>query len=501
MSQDSAATTIIAGKKSSAPADAVLHYPAQTQRTPHATQVGKHLAPNGTSKSWAVSAGEFLVIVVVSVACGTLYHQLRYDVIGTLSTFLATGILTGTLYCAGMRAAAEFWVTRLNVISSAFMVWIAIFALMSFVAFSLKVEQGLSRAIILSFFFFGLPAAIATRLYLPPALARLRLVGAQQIPIVLGTERGAYAEQVASLLRFAGHSAVSVLSIDENCSDYQWGVERRNLANKIAALTKQGNCESIYFVAEGFSPERSETLITLLRKFPLGIRLVPSHEVEKFLNFSVHRLGHVHAVELRRTPLNAIQRFAKRGLDFAGALFGIILLAPFLALIGLLIKLDSSGPVFFTQARSGRGGRPFRIIKFRSMKVLEDGTEIVQASRGDSRVTRIGNIIRKTSLDELPQLFNVLVGDMSLVGPRPHAIAHDKLYASLIENYDLRQCVRPGITGWAQVNGYRGETATPELMRARIELDLWYATNTSILLDIVILVRTAFIVFFQSRAY
>lgn len=194
-------------------------------------------------------------------------------------------------------------------------------------------------------------------------------------------------------------------------------------------------------------------------------------------------------------------RPAKRVLDLSVAAALIVFLAPVMALIALLIRLDSRGPVFFRQNRTGLRGRPFAILKFRSMAVLENGETIVQATKDDARTTRIGRILRKTSLDELPQLFNVLMGEMSLVGPRPHAIAHDHHYGALIDNYALRQRVKPGITGWAQVNGFRGATPAIELMQARIRHDVWYAQRTGLALDLRILLATPFAILGQRNAY
>lgn len=181
---------------------------------------------------------------------------------------------------------------------------------------------------------------------------------------------------------------------------------------------------------------------------------------------------------------------AKRLLDLILALTALVLLLPLFAGIAAAVRLDSPGPVFFRQRRAGRHGRIFSIFKFRSMRVLEDGADIVQARAGDTRVTRIGRFLRRSSLDELPQLLNVIAGDMSLVGPRPHALAHDDYYASRIANYRARQLVRPGITGWAQVNGARG--ATPKLsdMQARIDFDIAYVARQSLWLDLLILLRT-----------
>ena len=180
----------------------------------------------------------------------------------------------------------------------------------------------------------------------------------------------------------------------------------------------------------------------------------------------------------------------KRLLDIVlgGALLAICLVPGLL--IALLIRLDSPGPVLFRQQRIGYNGRPFRILKFRTMHVLEDGAQVIQARRRDPRVTRIGRMLRALSLDELPQLLNVLAGDMSLVGPRPHAAAHDVYYGELIRNYAYRRRVRPGITGWAQIHGARGETPKLSDMQTRIDLDAWYVDHGSLALDLMILART-----------
>jgi len=180
----------------------------------------------------------------------------------------------------------------------------------------------------------------------------------------------------------------------------------------------------------------------------------------------------------------------KRLLDLAIAVPMLILLAPLLIAVAVFIKFDSAGPALFRQSRLGMNGRAFGILKFRTMNVVEDGDAVVQAERNDARVTSIGAFLRTTSIDELPQLLNVIVGDMSLVGPRPHAIAHDIHYASLIPEYIQRQRVKPGITGWAQVNGYRGGTPTLDLMQRRVDLDIWYADHASAALDLAILART-----------
>lgn len=217
----------------------------------------------------------------------------------------------------------------------------------------------------------------------------------------------------------------------------------------------------------------------------------------RFLPLPVSRRDRVS----RGGPLSRPQRLAKRILDIVVAAPLLVLMTPAMAAIAVAIRLDSPGPAFFHQQRLGLHGRPFAIVKFRTMTVAEDGAHVVQACKNDPRITRVGCFLRMWSLDELPQLYNVLKGEMSLVGPRPHACAHDEFYSALIGHYEQRQRVKPGITGWAQVNGHRGETPTIESMRARVDFDVWYARHAGIALDLEILFRTAFEVFRRRNAY
>ena len=181
---------------------------------------------------------------------------------------------------------------------------------------------------------------------------------------------------------------------------------------------------------------------------------------------------------------------AKRTLDITGALIGLLLLSPLMLLAAVAIRLETPGPVLFRQKRRGFNGRTFHIWKFRTMHVMENEGPVRQAQRNDPRITKVGRILRRLSIDELPQLFNVLKGEMSLVGPRPHAINHDTVFERRVRRYARRRKVLPGITGWAQVNGYRGETDTREKLIRRIEYDLEYIERWSIWFDIYIILLT-----------
>ena len=221
---------------------------------------------------------------------------------------------------------------------------------------------------------------------------------------------------------------------------------------------------------------------------------------QHFLNHQVVPIGMNWSAELKRAPLSPLEQFGKRCIDMILTFIVLVLLAPLLAIVCLAIKLDSRGPIFFLQTRHGFSGKPFRIFKFRTMTASACEEPVQQATRDDPRITRVGWMLRRTNLDELPQLFNVIMGDMALVGPRPHAASHNTEYEKLIANYAFRYHMLPGITGWAQIQGLRGETKTLDRMVERVEADLWYVNNWSFLLDLKILLRTL-LLGLQSSAY
>jgi exopolysaccharide biosynthesis polyprenyl glycosylphosphotransferase len=199
--------------------------------------------------------------------------------------------------------------------------------------------------------------------------------------------------------------------------------------------------------------------------------------------------------------INQSSLYLKRGLDVTVAILLLIMLSPLLMIIATTLKLESSGPIIFAQRRVGFKGKIFKIYKFRSMYVLEDGAHVSSAKKDDVRVTQFGYWIRRTSIDELPQLINVVRGEMSLVGPRPHAVVQDQYYCEAVPNYVFRQSVRPGMTGWAQVNGCRGEIKNIDEITNRVNHDTWYIKNRSLLLDFQILLRTALLIIFSRDCY
>lgn len=242
-------------------------------------------------------------------------------------------------------------------------------------------------------------------------------------------------------------------------------------------------------------------LLEALRDTTGSIYFVPDTFVTDLIQGRMDSVGGIPVVAVCETPFMGINRVVKRTTDIVLSILILILISPLLLLIALAIKLTSPGPAIFKQRRYGLDGSDILAYKFRSMTVMEDGAAVKQAQKNDQRLTPIGGFLRKTSLDELPQFLNVLSGKMSIVGPRPHAVAHNEEYRKLIKGYMLRHKVPPGITGWAQVNGFRGETDTLDKMKGRIDLDLDYLRNWSLRLDLYIIFKTIWVVLKRENAH
>ena len=248
--------------------------------------------------------------------------------------------------------------------------------------------------------------------------------------------------------------------------------------------------DDVILLVEWSRTDLINQIVEAFRAMPVAIHLAAPGPFGHFPDARVSRFSAVTALSLTAPPLDSMQLAAKRAFDLSVTLPALIMLTPLFALIAVAVKTTSPGPVFFRQRRRGYNSREFRIWKFRTMTTLDDGPVIVQAQANDERVTAVGRFLRRFNLDELPQLFNVIIGEMSLVGPRPHAVAHDQYFEDKIVSYPRRLSLKPGITGWAQVNGCRGTTDTVDKMRARVEYDLYYIDNWSIMFDLYILFLT-----------
>jgi Undecaprenyl-phosphate glucose phosphotransferase len=248
--------------------------------------------------------------------------------------------------------------------------------------------------------------------------------------------------------------------------------------------------DEVFIILSWSHKKAIDACVDAFRQLPAAIHLGPEPLLSRFADAHISEVGCVPSLDLVRRPLSDGEVIMKRSLDIFGASLGLLVLAPLFATVAILIKLDSAGPVIFSQRRYGFNQEAFRILKFRSMTTMDDGPSIIQASRNDARITRVGRWIRCFNIDELPQLVNVLKGEMSLVGPRPHASAHDDKFVQTVEFYARRHNIKPGITGWAQVNGFRGEIKSHEDILHRVEHDLFYVDNWSIWLDFRCIWRT-----------
>jgi putative colanic acid biosynthesis UDP-glucose lipid carrier transferase len=271
--------------------------------------------------------------------------------------------------------------------------------------------------------------------------------------------------------------------------------------SEVAAYTTEHGVREVYITLPLGSQPRIVELLEQLQSTTASLFFVPDVFGISIIQGRLQDMNGVPVVGICETPFTGTNELVKRISDIVIASIIIVLISPLLLAIAIGVKLSSPGPVLFKQRRNGLDGHEIVVYKFRSMRTMDDGDVVRQATRNDPRVTPFGAFLRRTSFDELPQFFNVLRGTMSIVGPRPHAVTHNKEYRQIIKAYMVRHKVKPGITGWAQVNGQRGETDTVEKMRMRVEYDLQYLRNWSLGLDLRIIVSTIRVLFFDRQAY
>jgi Undecaprenyl-phosphate glucose phosphotransferase len=314
-------------------------------------------------------------------------------------------------------------------------------------------------------------------------------IAARRVLVIGNVDRIRHLMQdlAASKFDFVGQFPIASLSEDDA------DLSRRSVSEAaVLEACRSLRPDDVFIVAELSELSRLSKRIELLSMLPLSVHIVPADAGELFSSTRFSQMGKIATVQVARPPLTRGDYALKRGLDVCLAAIGLLVLVPAFIGIAVAIKLSSKGPVFFRQLRYGYNNHLISVLKFRTMYVCENGRHFKQATRDDPRITPLGRILRATNLDELPQLMNVLLGDMSLVGPRPHAVALNEKFESDIWLLSRRTKIKPGMTGWAQVNGYRGETDTMEKMQKRIEYDLYYIENWSFSFDVAIILMTLF---------
>ena len=449
------------------------------------------------------------LIVFASVLGGGLYQFVANGDLNRLEPMLGAGTLAALLYvlighATGFYDLHTTFSKRKKDIARIFAQWSLVSLLLALVAFLMKSGAVFSRGSVICFGSLALLLLLLCRPFakrvVATAVAQRQVRGRRTI--MLGTR-----EELASLgfdellERFGLTEVDRVTFSSEKNGGFAMTEEEAVSLGRALTLARDRDAEEIVLAFPWNDTRKIELVRDGLRVSPLPVQLLPDRRIRSLAGNPSFRLRESLSVEIQRGPLSGIEQLSKRLLDVAGALIGLLLLAPLMVLSALAVKLDSPGPILFRQRRNGFNAKQFSIFKFRSMTVMEDGGNVVQARRSDPRVTGVGRVLRRSSVDELPQLLNVLRGEMSLVGPRPHALAHDDHYGDLLSDYAFRHHVKPGITGWAQVRGYRGETARVEQMKGRVDCDLWYINNWSLALDLKILAMTCLELVKQRNAY
>jgi putative colanic acid biosynthesis UDP-glucose lipid carrier transferase len=377
--------------------------------------------------------------------------------------------------------------------------WGMVFLTLALMLFAFRLGMGYSR--IWVFLWGGLSAGglIVLRIVTYGVLHQMRRRGLNQKRIALIGE-GAAADEIlrrTDEAHWAGYRIEAHFSADE----VETSTALQHL-DQLVTILHQHAIDEVWIALPLRDEARIQHILMLLRHEPISVRYAPDISSLRLLNHDISTILGLPMLDLRATPMQGINLWLKAIEDTLLASLILLLVSPLMLLIALGIKLTSPGPVLFRQQRHGWGGRAIEVYKFRSMHLHDAApNQVQQATRSDTRITPFGAFLRRTSLDELPQFINVLQGRMSIVGPRPHALAHNEHYKELIDSYMLRHKVKPGITGWAQVNGYRGETDTLEKMQKRIEYDLYYIEHWSLGLDLKIIALTLFKGFSHPNAY
>ena len=406
--------------------------------------------------------------------------------------FAVAALVVGTSAQRG-EYDLQMYLRRPGQTARAFGVWNLVFMVALALGFATKTTSDFSRAAITVFYFLGYVSLVATRRALVD-LAYLMLEKRVMTPrrlVVVGFE-DRLTEMERSRPDFgAGVDVVSMIALRDH---------QAYLADDLAlaaAAVRMHRADDVCLAVPWSRHEVIDSCTAAFLRTPAEIHLDADRLLERYGEARFVRLGAISGLRITRPRFSLLQRVEKRAFDLIFAIGALLALSPLLAAIAALIRLESNGPALFRQTRYGFNLEPFKIFKFRSMRTMEDGAKVVAAKRDDPRVTRLGVYLRRFSIDELPQLINVLRGEMSIVGPRPHAMSHDQRYFDRLSRYARRHNVRPGITGWAQVHGHRGEITNDQEMLSRLEHDLYYVDNWSLWLDI----KIVFMTVFSSKAH
>lgn len=461
------------------------------------------------SRKWAGIA-KFVegALIIATLGVATSIHDVHWDWL-----YSAAGLLAVALFFVTSDAVGLYRPWRVQPLKHQLFVlwlgWMLVVPGLLATGFFFKVSEQFSRVATLLWFILSPTALTLWRVALRLALQELRLRGrnSRTVAIAGATGQGVrLAEEVLQSpwfgLFFSGFYDDRNRASGSDEAEAEVAPRRYDIPEKLGGVrgtfnqliedAKSGRIDDVYIALPLRAEDRIRHILAELSDTTVSCHVVTDLLLSNLLESRWNAVGPIPVLSVYDTPFHGVNGWLKRLEDLVLGGVGLLIAGVPMLLIAAAIKLTSKGPVFFRQHRYGLNGQPIEILKFRTMTVCEDGGEIHQAGVNDARITRLGIFLRRTSLDELPQLVNVLTGEMSLVGPRPHAVSHNEFYRRLIPGYMLRHKVKPGITGWAQVNGWRGETDTVDKMARRIEYDLQYIGGWGLWLDVKILLLTVF---------
>lgn len=459
------------------------------------------------SVPYVLSTADAAIIVLSSLLAGTLYqwsignptpNLLPHCAVGLLASFIHILRISGSGYY-DFQFASKPRVEAVEIIVS----WVTTGLLLAFFAFLLKIGVAYSRGAFVIFFFLA-PAGLLgvrkiSKVVLKRAIAR-GVIGRRDI-VLIGDPFELSVLEPRDLLAFFGAGDVNRFILGNEDDPLERQSSDIRIVNSVANFVRERNAREILLAVPWTDSARIDFIREHIKVLPVSVRLLPDIRVRSLTDYSSSARQNIMSVEILGAPLSPVEQGVKRLVDVVLASVALLVSVPILLLTAIAIKLDGPGPVIFRQIRKGFNGQEFVMLKFRTMTVQENGPKVTQATRNDPRVTGIGKLLRASSIDELPQLINVLSGEMSLIGPRPHALAHDSQFEKLLSDYAFRHHVKPGITGWAQCNGARGATPQIEQIQERVKLDLWYINNWSLWLDFQILIKTFFEVLRKRNAF
>lgn len=456
---------------------------------------------------YLLSTADAFIILLSSIAGGIGYQLAAGNAVPNILPHCAVGLLASFIHILRMSGSGYYDFPdsakpRVE-IGEILVCWFTTGLLLAFFAFLLKIGVAYSRGAFVVFYFLAPAGLLGVRKLTKVALASAVSRGAvgRRDVVLIGDFTELAALEPRDLLAFFGAAEVNHFTLSQDDDPLTRTSSDIRTINAAANFVRQNDCREILLALPWGDAGRLEFIRDHIKALPVAARLLPDMRVRSLTNYASSARQRVLAIEIQRAPLSAAERFVKRVMDVVVAAAAMMFFLPVMLLTAIAIKLDGPGPVIFRQNRKGFNGHEFVMFKFRTMTVQENGQTVAQATREDPRVTSIGRLLRSASIDELPQLLNVLKGDMSLIGPRPHALAHDSYFEKILGDYAFRHHVKPGITGWAQCNGARGATPSVEHISERVKLDLWYINNWSLWLDIQILIKTAFEVLRKRNAY